>query len=136
KPETAEPVMPMLASMSPEDGEGVARKCAACHNFDKGSANKVGPQLWDIVNRPIASVEGFGYSGALQTYGEGKVWSYEELNGFLWKPKTHVPGTSMGFAGIKKVEERAELIAWMRTLSDNPAEMPSAEEAAEPATSN
>ena len=69
-------------------------------------------------------------SGALKEYGDGKVWTYEELNGFLWKPKSHVKGTSMGFAGIKKVEERAELIAWLRTLSDNPAEMPSADEAA------
>ncbi|EFL89829.1 cytochrome c family protein [Ahrensia sp. R2A130] len=130
---TAEPVMPMLASMSPADGEGVAKKCVACHNFEKGSANKVGPQLWDIVNRDIAGVEGFGYSGALKEYGEGKQWTYEELNGFLWKPKSHVKGTSMGFAGIKKVEERAELIAYLRTLSDSPAEMPAAGEAATPA---
>lgn len=135
---TAEPVMPMLAKMSPEDGAGVAKKCVACHNFEKGSVNKVGPQLWDIVNRPIAGVEGFGYSGALKEYGDGKQWTFEELNGFLWKPKAHVKGTSMGFAGIKKVEERAELIAYLRTLSDNPAPMEAAatEEAPEATTTN
>ncbi|MFD0917045.1 c-type cytochrome [Pseudahrensia aquimaris] len=118
------PVAPLLASADISKGESVAKKCAACHNFNEGGANKVGPALWDIVNKQMASAEGFSYSGALKEYGADKVWSYDSLNKFLLKPKAYIKGTSMGFAGIKKVEDRAALIAYMRSLSNDPAPLP------------
>lgn len=119
-----DPITPILAVADIEAGEKVGKKCAACHSFDEGGANKVGPALWNIVDRPIASVDGFSYSSALKAYAEGKVWSYEELNGFLWKPKTFVKGTSMGFAGLKKVQDRADIVAYLRSLSNDPAPLP------------
>ena len=119
-----EPVAALLAAADLTKGEKVGKKYAACHNFAEGSANKVGPALYDIVNRPIASAAGFGYSNALKTYASDKTWTYEELNGFLYKPKAHVKGTSMGFAGLKKTAERANMIAYLRSLSANPAPLP------------
>ena len=119
-----EPVAALLAAADLAKGEKVGKKCVACHEFQHGGKNKVGPGLYDIVNRPIASVDGFGYSGALKTYAEGKTWTYAELNGFLFKPKSHVKGTSMGFAGIKKTEDRAAMIAYLRSLSASPAPLP------------
>ncbi|MEM8748734.1 MAG: cytochrome c family protein [Pseudomonadota bacterium] len=121
---TVEPVNALLATASLADGEKVAKKCVACHSFEEGGANKVGPGLYDVVNRAIAGVEGFGYSSALVAYGAGKVWDYDELNGFLYKPKDHVKGTSMGFAGVKKTDERAAIIAYLRSLAAEPAPLP------------
>jgi len=119
-----DPISALLASADIAAGEKVAKKCAACHTFDEGGANKVGPALYGIVDRPIGSVAGFSYSSALKAYAEGKNWTYEELNGFLWKPKKHVKGTSMGFAGIKKTEDRASIVAYLRSLSGSPAPLP------------
>ena len=121
----AEPINALLASADLAKGEKVAKKCAACHVFNEGGKNKVGPGLYDIVNRTIASADGFGYSGALKALGgEGKVWDYEALNAFLYKPKDYAKGTSMGFAGVKKTEDRAALVAYLRSLSSSPAELP------------
>lgn len=130
-----EPVAPLLASADVDAGASVYKKCAACHTDDKGGANKVGPNLWGIVNRPVASHEGFKYSSALLAFAEGgTVWDYEHLNAFTHKPKDLVPGTAMGFAGLSKVQDRANLIAYLRTMADTPEPLPSAEEpAAEPA---
>lgn len=119
-----EPVLPLLASADIGAGESVFKKCASCHTVDAGGGNKVGPALYDIVDRPIAVAEGFSYSSALKEYGEGKNWTYESLNGFLWKPKTYISGTSMGFGGLRKVEDRANLIAYLRSKSDAPAPLP------------
>ncbi len=119
-----DPIGTLLASADIGAGEKVAKKCAACHSFDAGGANKVGPALYDIVDRQMASVNGFSYSSALKAYGADKTWTYAELNGFLWKPKTHVKGTSMGFAGVKKTKDRAALVAYLRSLSDSPAPLP------------
>lgn len=121
-----DPVEPLLASADLGAGENVFKKCGACHTWEKGGANKVGPNLWDIVGAPIGNhVADYKYSAALQEYGaDGKVWTYEELNGFLWKPKTHIKGTAMGFAGLKKVEDRANLIAWLRSHADEPKPLP------------
>ncbi len=125
KPKGVESVNAMLASADIGAGQKVAKKCAACHTFDKGGKNKVGPALFNIVNRPLASVDGFGYSAALKAYSDGKTWSYDELNTFLFKPKAHIKGTSMGFAGLKKIGDRAAVIAYLRSLADTPAAMPS-----------
>lgn len=119
-----EPVEPLLASADVGAGEAIFKKCAACHDASAGGPNKVGPALYEVVNRNIASIDGFSYSGALKEYGAGKQWTYESLNGFLWKPKTYIKGTSMGFGGIKDVKDRADLIAYLRGQSANPAELP------------
>lgn len=119
-----EDVLPMLAKMEIGEGQKVAKKCSACHNFDKGGKNKVGPALYNVVNKQIAASDGFKYSAALTTFGQGKVWDYDALNKFLYKPKAYVKGTSMGFAGLKKTGDRAAIIAYLRSLSDNPAAMP------------
>ncbi|MEX3011065.1 cytochrome c family protein [Hoeflea sp. TYP-13] len=124
-----EPIAPLLASASVEGGQRAFRKCQACHTVDEGGANRVGPNLWDIVDRPIAAADGFGYSTAMTDYAEGgeKKWDYEDLNGFLAAPKKFMKGTAMGFAGLKKDTERADVIAYLRSLSSEPAPLPSAD---------
>ena len=119
-------IAPLLANADPASGEKVFKKCAACHTNEAGGANKVGPALWDVVNRPVASHEGFKYSGAMTEFAEGGsvVWDYEHLSGFLAAPKKYIKGTAMGFAGLKKIDERADLIAYLRTLADSPAPLP------------
>ncbi|MCB1383740.1 MAG: cytochrome c family protein [Notoacmeibacter sp.] len=132
KGETAEaPIGPMIAAADAAEGEKVFKKCASCHTVENGGANKVGPNLWNIVNRPVASHEGFGYSAPIKEFANGgTVWDYEHLNKFITSPKGLVKGTAMGFAGLKKAEERAALIAYLRTQADSPAALPSAEAAA------
>ena len=121
-PEALEEFSPLLASASAEMGKKVARKCAACHSFDKGGRKKVGPNLWNIVNAKRARSADFSYSGALSK--AGGAWGYEELNAFLADPKGSVPGTRMSFAGLKEASDRAAVIAYLRSLSDNPAPLP------------
>ncbi|MEE9314279.1 MAG: cytochrome c family protein [Rhizobiaceae bacterium] len=119
-----EPVAGLLASVDLAAGQKVAKKCIACHSLVKGGKNKVGPVLYGIVNRPIASFAGYSYSKAMVAYGADKKWTYAELNGFLLKPKKHIKGNKMGFAGIKKVAQRASLIGYLRSLADTPAPLP------------
>ena len=125
---TEEPIATLLASATPDAGAAVFKKCTACHTPENGGANKVGPNLWNIVNRPIASHEGFSYSAAMKDFSQGGsvVWDYEHLSHFLAAPKAYIKGTAMGFAGVKKPDERANLIAYLRTLSDSPAPLPAA----------
>ena len=122
-------ILPLLASADPAAGEKVAKKCTACHSFDEGGADKIGPNLWNVVNREIASVGGFGYSDALQGMA-GEVWDYEALGAFLADPKGWAPGTKMSFAGLKKPEDQASMVAYLRSLSGDPAPLPSEDEIA------
>lgn len=127
----ATPIATLLATADAAKGEAVFKKCVACHTGDKGGANKVGPNLFDLVNRPIASHEGFAYSAAMKDFSQGASvkWDYDHLSHFLEAPKKYIAGTAMGFAGVKKETERADLIAYLRTLSDNPAPLPTPEAA-------
>lgn len=122
-PEILEPVSPLLASADPAAGAAVAKKCATCHTFENGAANKVGPNLWNVVGNRHAHLEGFAYSPAMAAL-QDKVWDYEALNHFLATPRAAIPGTKMAFVGLKKPEDRAAVIAYLRTLSDNPAPLP------------
>jgi len=117
-----DPISALLMNASIEKGEKIYKKCGSCHNYEKGSVNKVGPNLWNIVNRSKASMDGFAYSDALAK-SEG-VWSYEELAAFVYKPKEYIQGTKMNFAGLKKAQDRADLILWLRRQSDNPVSLP------------
>ena len=119
---SAEPIGPLLAAANVEAGKKQANKCAACHTFDKGGKSKLGPPLWDIVNRKKAATDGFNYSSALQK--KDGDWNYESLNAFIVKPRSYVPGTKMVFAGIRKPSDRADLIAYLRSLSDQPKPLP------------
>ena len=120
--EMVEAISLLLASASLEKGEKIFKKCASCHNNKKDSKSKIGPNLWNLINRQKASVSGFTYSKALSDYG-GK-WTFEELNLFLYKPKEYIPETKMNFAGLNNVEDRANLILWLRQHSDNPVPLP------------
>jgi cytochrome c len=116
----------MVASADVAKGGNLAKRCAACHSFDKGGPNKVGPALWGVVNRPVASVPEYAYSEAMVTFATGgiKLWTIDELNPYLENPKGHVPGTKMVYPGLKKEDERASLIAYLRSLSDSPVPLP------------
>ncbi len=122
KEEIIEPISALLANASMENGEKLFKKCATCHNYNKDGANKVGPQIWNIINRPKANVDGFAYSKALAEYGG--VWGYEELAEFLYKPKKYIKGTKMNFAGLKKVKDRADIVYFLRAQSDSPVPLP------------
>lgn len=122
--ESSDPVLALIASADIGEGEKLGRRCSACHVFAEGGANRVGPALYDIVGRPIASVDGFKYSEALATYGEGKTWTYELLSAWLLNSKEMVPGNKMVFQGLKKDDQRAEMIAYLRSLSSNPVALP------------
>ncbi len=118
-----DPIGPLLASADAANGEKVAKKCTACHSFDEGGPTKVGPNLYDIVNRQITAYDGYAFSDALIAKAD-QAWDYENLNGFLHRPRDWAPGTKMSFAGLRKESERADLIAYLRNLSGSPAPLP------------
>jgi cytochrome c len=128
EPEKQQPIEQLLANADVKRGENSAKKCQACHTFNKGGRNMVGPNLWGVIGRPRASEAGFNYSAAMK--GKGGNWTIDDLNQFITNPRGFVPGTNMTFAGIPRGTERADLIAYLNSLSDNPAPLPKAAEAA------
>lgn len=115
------PLEQLLAEASVEKGAKVARKCAACHSFEQGGPNKVGPNLWNVLGRKPASHEGFSYSAAMQAFGqETDVWTFERIDTFVTKPKDYISGTAMAFAGLSKARDRADLLAYLNQQNDAP----------------
>ena len=111
-------IMALFASTSAAEGAKVFMKCSACHSIAEGGANKIGPALWGVLGRPAGSVPGYKYSKAMAEYG--KNWSFEEMNGFLIKPKGWIKGTKMSFAGLRSAKDRASVILYLNSFSDNP----------------
>ncbi len=111
-------IMALFSSASAAEGEKVFKKCAACHSVTQGGANKIGPALWGVLGRQAGSVSDYKYSKAMAAHG--KVWSFEEMDGFLTKPKDWIKGTKMSFAGLKNPKERAAVILYMNENSSNP----------------
>ena len=118
--ENSEPgnIMALFASTSAADGAKVFKKCLSCHSIKKEGPNKIGPNIFGVLNRRAASVSGYKYSKAMVTYG--KVWSFEEMNGFLTKPKDWIKGTKMSFIGLRSAKDRAAVILYMNENTDNP----------------
>jgi cytochrome c len=131
EPAGPEPILAMLASADLGEGEKVFKKCASCHDAEKGGPNKTGPNLYGIVGANFAHKGDFSYSDGMANHGG--TWGFEELNEFLYKPRDYIDGTKMSFGGLKKASDRAAVIAWLNSQSDNPVALPdpAAVEAAE-----
>ena len=124
----------LLASADPVQGADQAKKCAACHDLSEGNTNKTGPGLYDVVERVIGSHPGFAYSQVMtEHHDKGDTWTYDNLNHFLTSPKAFAPGTKMTFAGVKNDQERANIIAFLSTLSASPKPFPPADTPADAA---
>ena len=112
----------LLAMGDADHGKNVFKKCSACHSIKKGGKNKIGPALYNVIGRNIAALEDYKYSKAFLAYEN--TWTFAEMNGFLIKPQTHIKGTKMAFAGLKKDKDRASVILFMNENSDNPLPLP------------
>ena len=112
----------LLATASPERGAQIAKQCQACHNFEEGQGPKIGPDLYNVVGRKIASTPGYNYSSALKS--KNGTWDFNTLNTWLNKPSAYAPGTMMTFAGLSNDKQRADVIAYLDTLSKNPVPLP------------
>ena len=115
----------LLAKADPAAGEAIAKKCAVCHTFDKGGPNRVGPNLYGVIGRPRASEAGFTYSDAVKKLGG--TWTPQDIAAFIFNPKAYAPGTKMGFAGLPKPDDRANVLAFLNTKSDKPADLAAAQ---------
>ena len=111
-------IIAIFASVNSSDGAKVFKKCAACHSIAKGGANKIGPALWGVLGRKAGNVADYKYSKAMVSHG--KQWSFEEMNGFLTKPKDWIKGTKMSFVGLKNAKERVAVIIYMNEKTDSP----------------
>ena len=116
----------LLASASPEKGAEVAKKCGICHNFEKGGPNMIGPNLYGVLGRKVASHEGYEYSDALKAKGaELGDWDYDKINHMIENPNAYVPGTKMAlFPGLPDAKQRADVLVFLRTKNDNPPPLP------------
>ena len=112
----------LLALGDISHGEKVFKKCAACHLINKGGENKIGPALYGIIGRKVASKEDYKYSKAMASYD--KNWTFEEMNGYLKKPQSYIKGTKMAFAGLRKEKDRASVLLYLNQNSDNPLPLP------------
>jgi cytochrome c len=133
----AQPIENLLASASLQQGASIAKECELCHNLGKGQGNKIGPPLYGVVGRPVASISDFSYSAPLKA--KGGTWTFDALNTWLTNPRADVPGTLMTFAGISNEHQRADVIAYLNSNSDKPLPLPKAAEnqpAAPPAAAN
>lgn len=122
--EAEKPIAAFLASADPAKGEAQFKKCAACHNVQKGGPNQIGPGLWGVMGAPVGKHPGYAYSDAVA--GHGGNWGWDEMSAWLASPKKHIPGNKMSFAGIGKPEDRANLMAWLNQQSDKPLPLPAA----------
>jgi cytochrome c len=129
-----QPIEVFLAKADAAKGADVFKKCAACHNADKGGANGVGPNLWGLLGEPVGQGRGFAFSPALS--GKGGTWNWDNLSQWLTSPKAFAPGTKMTFAGISNPQDRANVIAFLNQHSDSPQPLPAAPAAAAPAAGN
>lgn len=123
--ETLKPITPLLASASVERGQAIAKKCTQCHTFEKGGPNRTGPNLWGIIGAKIAHIADFAYSSGFKEKGGN--WDDEQLNVLLNKPRAFVQATKMSFVGLKDAQERADVIAYLHTLSDSPVPLPTSQ---------
>jgi cytochrome c len=135
----SQPIENLLASASAEHGAQLAKQCQVCHNLQEGQGPKIGPDLYGVVGRQVASQPNFHYTDALKK--KGGTWTFDALNKWIDDPRADVPGTAMTFAGIKNEKQRADVIAYLDTLSKNPEPLPKPQgqnaakpEAAAPAT--
>jgi len=124
--ETGPSLAVLLASADIDKGESSFKKCSNCHTAEEGGANKIGPHLYGVLDRPKGAVDDFSYSNAM--HEKGGEWTYENLDHFLAKPSDYIKGTKMAFAGIKKPEERADLILYLRSLGKSDTPLPVVEE--------
>lgn len=113
-PSGPEPIADLIAAADIAQGEKLSKACAACHSFDKGGPNKIGPNLWGVYGGPHAHMKDFAYSDAM--HAQTGNWDVDHLNAFLWKPKKAVPGTKMNFIGLKKPEDRAAVVKYLQSL--------------------
>ena len=111
-------IMSLFASTSSADGAKIFKKCTACHSIAQGGGNKIGPALWGVLGRKAGTVSGYKYSKSIVAYG--KPWLFEEMDGFLTKPKDWIKGTKMSFVGLKNAKDRAAVILYMNENTDNP----------------
>jgi cytochrome c len=125
-PAAIEPVSALLAKANPDAGKAIFKQCQTCHTDEKGGPNRIGPNLWSVVGRKKATEPGFAYSDAMKKFAAAgqDTWDYEGINTFIANPRADVPGTKMTFVGLKKTEDRANVIAYLRTQADSPKPLP------------